>query len=82
VLKQRERQYFFIADNYLYGGCVTFTAHLMHLLERKWFRRITNRFEKEFREFGYGICYQNVTSRVLIITVDVGLFVIVIFPYF
>jgi nitrate reductase cytochrome c-type subunit len=69
VLKQRERerqrQYFFIADNYLYGGCVTFTAHLMHLLGRKWFRRITNRFEKEFREFGYGIRYQNVPPKLL-----------------
>jgi hypothetical protein len=65
VLKQRERQYFFIADNYLYGGCVTFTAHLMHLLGRKWFRRITGRFEKEFKEFGYGIRYQNVTAKAL-----------------
>jgi hypothetical protein len=63
--RERQRQYFFIADNYLYGGCVTFTAHLMHLLGRKWFRRITNRFEKKFREFGYGICYQNVTPRAL-----------------
>jgi hypothetical protein len=62
VLKQRERQrqrqYFFIADNYLYGGCITFTAHLMHLLGRKCFRRITNRFEKKFGEFGYGIRYE------------------------
>ena len=65
VLKESERQYFFIADNYLYGGCVTFTAHLMHLLGRKWFRRITNRFEREFKEFGYGISYQNVTAKVL-----------------
>ena len=65
MLKQRERQYFFIADNYLYGGCVTFTAHLMHLLGRKWFRRITNRFEREFKEFGYGISYQNVTTEAL-----------------
>ena len=63
--RERQRQYFFIADNYLYGGCVTFTAHLMHLLGRKWFRRITNRFEKKFREFGYGIRYQNVTPRAL-----------------
>jgi hypothetical protein len=63
--KQRERQYFFIADNYLYGGCVTFTAHLMHLLGRNWFRRITDRFEKKFREFGYDIRYQNVTAKAL-----------------
>ena len=63
--RKRQRQYFFIADNYLYGGCVTFTAHLMHLLGKKWFRRITNRFEKKFREFGYGLYYQNVTPKVL-----------------
>jgi glycosyltransferase involved in cell wall biosynthesis len=37
----------------------------MHLLGRKWFRRITNRFDRTFREFGYGIRYQNVTPKVL-----------------
>ena len=37
----------------------------MHLLGRKWFRRITNRFERTFREFGYGISYQNVTTEAL-----------------
>ena len=65
MLKETQRQYFFISDHYLYGGCVTFTAHLMHLLGRKWFRRITNRFERVFKEFGYGIYYQNVTPETL-----------------
>ncbi len=51
--------FFFISD-YMYGGCVTFTAHLLHTLNRKEIFRIAKKFERRKRDFGYGIKYQNV----------------------
>ena len=54
--------FFFISD-YMYGGCVTFTAHLLHTLNRKEVFRIAKKFDrrkKKKKNFGYGIRYQNV----------------------
>ncbi|MFL6492051.1 MAG: hypothetical protein ACJ70O_03005 [Nitrososphaera sp.] len=56
--------FFFISD-YMYGGCLTFTAHLLHTLNRKQVFRIAKRFEKRKRNFGYGIRYQNVPLECL-----------------
>jgi hypothetical protein len=36
--------FFFISD-YMYGGCLTFTAHLLHTLNRKQVFRIARKFE-------------------------------------
>jgi hypothetical protein len=48
----------------MYGGCVTFTAHLLHTLNRKEVFRIAKKFgrrkKKKKKNFGYGIRYQNV----------------------
>jgi hypothetical protein len=54
--------FFFISD-YMYSGCLTFTAHLLHTLNRKEVFRIAKRFERKKKKknnFGYGIRYQNV----------------------
>jgi glycosyltransferase involved in cell wall biosynthesis len=54
--------FFFISD-YMYGGCLTFTAHLLHTLNGKEVFRIAKRFERKKKKknnFGYGIRYQNV----------------------
>jgi glycosyltransferase involved in cell wall biosynthesis len=59
--------FFFISD-YMYGGCVTFTAHLLHILNRKEIFRIEKRvFEKRKKKknFGYEIRYQNVPLECL-----------------
>ncbi|HKI09593.1 MAG TPA: hypothetical protein VKA09_14455 [Nitrososphaeraceae archaeon] len=48
--------FFFISD-YMYGGCLTFTAHLLHTLNRKKVCRIAKKFEKRKKNFGYGIRY-------------------------
>ncbi len=60
-LSQEEEviSFFFLSD-YMYGGCLTFTAHLLHTLNRKHIFRIAKRFERRKRNFGYGIRYQNV----------------------
>ena len=56
--------FFFISD-YMYGGCLTFTVHLLHTLNKKQVFRITKRFEKKKKNFGYGIRYQNVPLEYL-----------------
>jgi glycosyltransferase involved in cell wall biosynthesis len=56
--------FFFISD-YMYGGCVTFTAHLLHTLNRKKVFRIAKKFEKRKKNFGYEIKYQNVPVEYL-----------------
>ena len=56
--------FFFISD-YMYGGCLTFTAHLLHTLNRKQVFRIAKRFERKKKNFGYGIRYQNVPLEYL-----------------
>ncbi len=59
-LPQETKTSFFFISDYMYGGCLTFTAHLLHTLNRKQVFRITKRFEKRKKNFGYGIRYQNV----------------------
>ena len=49
----------------MYGGCVTFTAHLLHTLNRKKVFRIAKKFEKRKKNFGYEIKYQNVPLEYL-----------------
>ena len=51
---------FFFLSDYMYGGCATFTAHLLHTLNRREVFSIAKRFEIRKRNFGYGIRYQNV----------------------
>ncbi len=48
---------FYLSD-YRYGGCTTFTAHLICLLQKKHVFYLTQDFEKEKGNFGYGIRYQ------------------------
>ena len=60
-LSQEEAISFFFLSDYMYGGCLTFTAHLLHTLNRKQVFRIAKRYERRKRNFGYGIRYQNVT---------------------
>ena len=70
TLPQEEKttSFFFISD-YMYGGCVTFTAHLLHTLNRKEVFRIAKKFERKKKQkkknFGYGIRYQNVPLECL-----------------
>lgn len=67
LLKEEEiaTSFFFISD-YMYGGCSTFTAHLIHILNRNDIFRIAKRFDKrKKRNFGYGISYQNVPLEYL-----------------
>jgi hypothetical protein len=51
---------FFFLSHQMYGGCATFTAHLLHSLHRKNIFRIAKRLDRRKRNFGYGIRYQNV----------------------
>ena len=47
---------FYLSD-YRYGGCTTFTAHLLHTLNRKHVMCMTKAFDKGCGDFGYGIKY-------------------------
>ena len=51
-------QQLFYLSNYRYGGCTTFTAHLLHLLKIKSVICMSNAFENDIGEFGYEIYYQ------------------------
>jgi glycosyltransferase involved in cell wall biosynthesis len=48
----------FYLSNYLYGGCATFTAHLLHTINQKYIYCLTKAFENDLGDFGYGIYYQ------------------------
>ena len=62
---KEQRHYFFLSDYYNYGGCVTFTAHLLHLLRKKCVLLLTKKLEENTRgDFGYGIQYQNISTKV------------------
>jgi hypothetical protein len=62
--EEQQRAFFFLSD-YMYGGCLTFTVHLLHSLGKKLIFKITkNNYEKRTRDLGYGIEYQNVPLRV------------------
>ncbi len=50
---------FYLSD-YQYGGCTTFTAHLLHILNRKHVLCLTKAFEKDIGDFGYDIQYKRV----------------------
>ncbi len=57
--KRNERQpSFFYLSNYMYGGCVSFTAHLLHkLMKNQVFLLSSSPLKKSnrLRDFGYGI---------------------------
>jgi hypothetical protein len=72
---------FFFISNYMYGGCLTFTAHLLHTLNRKKVFRIARKFEKRKKNFGYGIKYQNVPLEYLD-SVDNNIFITDMFQHF
>jgi hypothetical protein len=62
---KEQRHYFFLSDYYNYGGCVTFTAHLLHLLRKKRVLLLTKKLEENTKgDFGYGIQYQNISTKV------------------
>lgn len=65
TLPQEKIASFFFISDYLYGGCLTFTTHLLHTLNRKQVFRIAKRFERRKRNLGYGIRYQNVPLEYL-----------------
>ena len=48
---------FYLSD-YRYGGCTTFTAHLLHILNKKCVLCLTKAFERDTGDFGYGIKFQ------------------------
>ncbi len=49
----------FYLSNYRYGGCTTFTAHLIHILKkRNQVICLTEAFNKSMGDFGYGIKYE------------------------
>ena len=54
----QQQQLLFYLSNYRYGGCTTFTAHLLHLLNIKSVICLTDAFEKDIGDFGYGISYK------------------------
>ena len=47
----------------VYGGWVTFTAHLSHKLKAP-IHKITSRTEKNKRDFGYECQYRNISYKV------------------
>jgi hypothetical protein len=48
----------FYLSNYRYGGGTTFTAHLLHILKRKYIICISEAFERNIGHFGYGVLYK------------------------
>ena len=60
----QSRNYFYLAKP-VYGGWVTFTAHLLHTLQTQQCLKIARRYEGKTRDFGYGIRYQNVPVEAL-----------------
>ncbi len=51
--------------NPIYGGWVTYTAHLAHVLKKKSVLKSTQRLGKNASPFGYGIFYQNIPKEAL-----------------
>lgn len=56
--QELQLQPLFYLSDYRYGGCTTFTAHLLHLIKIKSVICMSNAFEKDIGDFGYGIYYQ------------------------
>jgi glycosyltransferase involved in cell wall biosynthesis len=61
--EQQQRPFFFLSD-YMYGGCLTFTVHLLYSLGKKLVFKISKNHEKRTRDYGYGIEYQKVPLTV------------------
>jgi glycosyltransferase involved in cell wall biosynthesis len=57
----QERQYLYLS-NYMFGGCVNFTAHLLHSLRKKCVLILMRTRLKEPRrgDFGYNIYYEGI----------------------
>ena len=56
--QEQEQQQLFYLSNYRYGGCTTFTGHLLHSIKKQYVLCLTKAFEKDIGEFGYGIKYK------------------------
>ncbi len=56
--EQHKPPLLFYLSDYRYGGCTTFTAHLLHILNKKYVLCLTKAFEKDIGDFGYGIKFQ------------------------
>jgi hypothetical protein len=59
-------QFFFLSD-YMFGGCQTFTAHLLRSLNRSLVLRVNmgEGSQNGLKDFGYGIRYQTVPLNFL-----------------
>src|SRR5215218_5110360 len=62
--EQQQQRAFFFPSDYMYGGGLTFSVHLLHSLGKKLVFKISKSHEKRRRDFGYGIEYQNVPLTV------------------
>ncbi len=52
-----ERLYLYFSD-YMYGGCATFTAHLLHTIGKKYVLYIIKGgFKEKFRKGDFGYAY-------------------------
>ena len=62
----QQPQFFFLSD-YMFGGCQTFTAHLLRALNRSLVLRVNIEESSQNcpRDFGYGIKYQTVSLNLL-----------------
>lgn len=58
------RNYFYLAKP-MYGGWVSFTAHLLHQQKEKLLFRVGKKLESNARDYGYGLIYQNVPKEAI-----------------
>jgi hypothetical protein len=56
--REKNQPKLFYLSNYRYGGCTTFTAHLIHTMNHRYIYCLTKAFENDLGDFGYGIYYQ------------------------
>ncbi|MGC1929502.1 MAG: hypothetical protein WA667_11045 [Candidatus Nitrosopolaris sp.] len=60
-----ENTQFLYLHRFFFGGVTTFTAHLFHTLGivQKVVLRPSNKSESKLRDFGYGLCYRNISNE-------------------
>lgn len=63
--EQHKPPLLFCLSDYRYGGCTTFTAHLLRILNKNYVLCLTKAFEKDIGDFGYGIKYQRIPIEFL-----------------
>jgi hypothetical protein len=64
-LEEQQQQLFFYLSDYMCGGCVTFTAHLVNKLKTNhvFLLSSSQAFENPAKDFGYGLNYHLVPSQ-------------------